>query len=341
MICGAAAFGLLIVLPASSFAQEPCTEAESQRSIACVTARAPSPVAPVRSIVPAAFVTADKDDSEVQIQGGLVLDPSSMFGEVSLSAAATAPLADGPLSSLAELRGALPGTALELSLTGVRWPASTGTEMLQWCERRKATGAIDTDQVCSSLTQDTIESRYRALVDEYKNATGWGSPYVYQISASASYDEHEFVDNTSLEEGSANTVPFTVSGTFGRFFGPTLVTFGGRFERRFDDADEVQVCTPAGVGSAEACKTAPLGEPESGFKTVITGQARRFLRQSMAASLNGSYRLDDKTWSLEAPLYFIPDGDGALIGGIVPAWSSEDEEFTIRLFVGRAFGLKL
>jgi hypothetical protein len=51
-------------------------------AIPCRTVELPSPDAnaPVRGVVPAGFVTAGKDDSEVQIQAGKRLRPSRTWG---------------------------------------------------------------------------------------------------------------------------------------------------------------------------------------------------------------------------------------------------------------------
>ncbi|HYJ78759.1 MAG TPA: hypothetical protein VEW03_04080 [Longimicrobiaceae bacterium] len=306
----------------------------AQDTVSCRYLQLPSPDAnAVRGVVPAGFVTADKDDSEVQIQAGKRLRPHRWWGQLSLTATATAPLADGPLSPLAELRGALPGTALELSLTGVRWPRvppGTGDAAVAWCKR----------QNILDCTSSSIEEKHPTLLDEFKRVSGFRRPLVYQLSVNAAYDEHDFVDETTLEEGSRRLVPFTLSGTYGRFLGATLLTINGRYERRFEDGDEIEICSPVGVGSAERCETAHLGEPGSASTTVITGQARRFLSPSTAMNGRVAYRVEDEAWSVETPFYFIPNGDGALIGGIVPGWSSKDKEFTVRLFVGRAFGLR-
>lgn len=300
----------------------------------------PEPTSPVRGRVPAAFVTAGRDDSDVQLQLGWTLAPGRNW-QHSLGATATAPLGDRSLSPLAELRGALPGTALEVSLNGLRWPSATGRTALAWCEQMKVAERIRADEDCDDLTESGVEENYPHLLRAYHRATGWGTPIAYQLTASASYDQHEFLDGATLKAESQTHIPFTLSGTFGGFVGQTLFTLNARYERRFEDGVDVQICTPAGVGTAESCKTSPLGEPESGFNTVITGQARRFFSQNVGLNLRASYRMDDEAWSVEAPFYFIPDGDGALIGGIVPGWSSEEDEFTIHLFVGRAFGLRL
>ncbi|HEU4557691.1 MAG TPA: hypothetical protein VFS20_07565, partial [Longimicrobium sp.] len=224
---------------------------------------------------------------------------------------------------------------LELSLTGIRWPTlptGTGANAVQWCR--------DHDIPIADCTQSSIKKKHRDLLREFERVSGLRRPIMYQATVTAAYDEHDFVNETTLEAGAQRLLPFTVSGTFGGFLGATLLTLNGRYEQRFEDGDEVEICSPVGVGTAERCETAHLGEPESASSTVITGQARRFLSTSTAVNPRLVYRLDDKTWSMEVPFYFIPNGDGALIGGIVPGWSSEDDKFTIRLFVGRAFGLR-
>jgi hypothetical protein len=285
-------------------------------------------------VVPAGFVSADKGDAEVQIQAGTQLSSSRTWGQRSLSAVATAPLSDDPLSPLAELRGALPGTSLELSFTGIRWPTvprNTGRETLEWCRRRIP------QKPC---TQSEVETNHPGLVEEFLHVSGFRRPLVYQASVRAGYDEHSFVDETGLKEDSQRLVPFTFSGTLGRFWGPTLLTIHGRYERRFEDGDEIEICSPVGVGTAERCATVRLGEPESMSRTVVTGQARRFLSASSAVNARVAYRVNDEAWSVEAPFYFIPNADGALIAGVVPGWSSEDKDFTVRLFVGQTFGLR-
>lgn len=333
---------LLGAVVPSAAAQRACQEKRDEGAgllagtASCREAQLPSPDAnaPTRGEVPAGFISADKDDSEVQIQAGKRLRPSRTWGQHSLGVVVAAPLSEGPLSPLAELRGALPGTSLELSLTGVRWPTvpgGTGPRVIDWCRRRIP------GRPC---TQSEIETNHPGLIEEFLHVSGFRRPMVYHASVRAAYDEHEFLEETSLEGESRRLVPFTLNATLGRFWGATLLTINGRYERRFGDGDEIEVCTPVGVGTAERCTTARLGEPRSSSGSVITGQARRFLSASTAVNARAAYRLDDQAWSVEAPFYFIPDADGTLIAGIVPGWSSESDEFTVRLFVGQAFGLR-
>ena len=89
------------------------------------------------------------------------------------------------------------------------------------------------------------------------------------------------------------------------------------------------------------CRNGALAPPSSDKGWIANVQARRFFSANIAINPRFRYRVDDKEWDFDAPIYLAPNSEGGLIGGIAPRYDSRDKEVTLRVFVGAAFNLGL
>jgi hypothetical protein len=84
-----------------------------------------------------------------------------------------------------------------------------------------------------------------------------------------------------------------------------------------------------------------VGAPTADEGTVLNAQIRRYLSAAVGVNPQVVYRPDGRRWSADLPVFFISNGDGSLIGGISPGYSSTGQKWSLRLFVGTAFGFRL
>ena len=106
-----------------------------------------------------------------------------------------------------------------------------------------------------------------------------------------------------------------------------------------------QLCVPFGTAGATTCRTTTVGRPTKSTETIATLEGRRiFVGRSVGLNPTFRYALEEKTTTVEMPVYFfqekadaLKDPVPSLNGGVSFGWHS-DKGFQMRAFVGVAVG---
>lgn len=330
-----AAAVLLVLSPPAAAAQEQTgvLKDESDLQARLVT---PSPAAPIRTPTPFVFLSGSREGTEAQIQGGFRLQ-DRVLGRLYTTLVATAPLSKDETQAtvFGDLSGPGAGTTLRLAITGLRWPLeATDQEQTEWCERNKA--SFNPNYNCDEFDLGDFP---QALRNAYKAQFPEVSPLLYEVSGSIQEAEFQYLDPATYQPGSEQHTARSIGASIGRFFGRWLWTAGYRYEVGYDASSPAQICVPL-EGGALRCRTAPLGAPARREGSTANFQVRGWFSSKAAWNPRVTYRMYDDEWGVEIPIYFVPDGVD-LIGGITPSYNSRDDDWTISLFVGKAFRVGL
>jgi hypothetical protein len=302
-------------------------------------AKAP-PGAILRSVITSGFLEASTDNLKAVASTGFDLASSPL--ELGLRLTAKTPIQKGAEGAdFADLKGLGDGTELELALTGHWWRApARPTRLVEWCDRNKSKLSNVTD--CTSLSSRQIPD---SLYGAFSKAAGWTEPVIFDIGGKIGRTKRSYLDATTLAAANLDRLGYSLGIDVGRFatrlgpFQTALIAAGYHYQVDYKEKSASQICTPLGIGGALRCRTVSLGAPTRISGSLLNAEIRGFINPRWGFDPQYTIRTDHKTWMIEMPLYFIPDAKGALIGGFAPAYSCEDKNWGIRVFVGKAFGL--
>lgn len=301
----------------------------------------PAVHAPLRSLTPAAFLSASNGNSQAQIEAGFSLPNNSLLGALSVKVAATAPLTEGSTSTtLLAATGLSTGTKLSVSVGGIRWkfpPMENGRVV---CRRLKSSGEIATSFNCEGnpMRWDLLPQGPR---EQIGRAIRGGPPVLYEITGSIAHDAFSFMDPVSFESHSTERTARSLGGDVGLLVSGTMLSAGVHYDLSYTPGTQTEICQPVGSTTTLRCRTGAVGAPAADGGTVFNAQIRHYLTAAVGTNPQVVYRPNGQRWSAELPVYFVSDGDGALIGGISPGYSSTGTKWSLRVFVGTAFGFRL
>ncbi len=295
------------------------------------------PAGALRSILTSGFLEASTKETKAIATTGFDLQGAPWNLQLRLSAA-------GPLSKdddgtgLVDLKGLGDGTEAELALHGHWWkaPGKLPSEVIDWCNRRKA--VPDCVHIRSNQIPDSLYA-------EFLDASGWSDPLLFDVGWKVGRAKASYLEEGTLKGGSIDKLAHSVGADVGMFFtglGPfrtALVSAGYRYELDYKKSAASQICTPYGTTGALRCRSAIIGRPKKTEGGLLSAELRGYLNPRWAVNPQYVKSVDDGKWTVEMPVYFIPDGKGSLIGGISPKYASESRDWEVRVFVGKAFGL--
>jgi hypothetical protein len=152
--------------------------------------------------------------------------------------------------------------------------------------------------------------------------------------------KHEFFTATGEEDKErptawSGTVSFVRDGGSNRF----LVGFSR--ERAFEDSEtEVQHCKPVEGSALPTCKDLPLGAPAESKATLgRLSWTYLFASRPMGVSPTATYSFSKSETGLELPVFFLPDSEGRLVGGVRLAWTSTDRDLKATVFIAKPISL--
>lgn len=257
-------------------------------------------------------------------------------------------------STFASLSGLTDTTSVELKLTqytlsGRKRPTANNPEVKAICEigfaKAKAKLGKDPDDInCTDedwyvdvgalaphLTPDELDRLYAGFFERDAKMLIWG------LSGKVGAKEHKFLDPVTVAESEDDKTGYSV----GAFLAleplrqKTLYTFAFNHERSYDDADS-QILCPPGAGGPVTCLEGAIGPPTRSTKNIVSVEARRRFG-SVAAAATISYDAKAQEFGVEAPIYFITDSKNGFVGGVRLGWTEKEDDFTAKLFVGKAF----
>lgn len=310
-----------------------------------------APDAQLNGIVPRAFVAASNAESKVTISSGAYLFGSS--SNMTLKLAAEAPLKkDEEEKTLTDFKRLGNGTTASLSLQGSWWNADLPrpSAVVEWCVKAKRDSALATKLAgldCENFNRDASVRGVALRRNMIAEHVASSEPILYELTFRLGRSVRKYLDSATYALKNLDRTDWSGGvnlGTYVTSLGglhATLLTGGVRYQVEDKDKDPAQICTPTAIAGALQCRTAPLGAPSRGSGTIASIGLRSFLIARWGVAPLAEYRPSDRVLTLELPIWFAPDKNGALIGGITPAYSSKNGRCDFKLFVGTVgFGLK-
>lgn len=257
-------------------------------------------------------------------------------------------------STFASLSGLTDTTSVEVKLTqytlsGRKRPTANNPEVKAICEiafakARAKLGKdpddinctddgwyVDVGNLAPHLTPEELDRLYAGFFEPDAKMLIWG------VSGKVGAQEHKFLDPVTVTESKDDKTGYSI----GAFFAleplrqKTLYTLAFNHERSYDDADS-QILCPAGAGGVVTCLEGAVGPPTRSTKNIFSVEARRRFG-SVAAAATLSYDVEAAAFGVEAPIYFITDAKSGFVGGVRIGWTEKEDDFTAKLFVGKAF----
>jgi len=172
----------------------------------------------------------------------------------------------------------------------------------------------------------------------------------FNLQGQVASKEFEFFDQTDLSKQSERKYPTSFGLSIGWIFlSKTLGSLDDslaltvRWESGYRSADAASLCEelsepePA-EGRLERCKSMPLGPPTDDEANFFGLEYRHFM-QRLGIGARAFYRDrsgQDNDYGFEVPVYFLPNKEKKLAGGIRLGWSDQDKE-EVTVFVGKTF----
>ncbi|WP_144036651.1 hypothetical protein [Sphingopyxis witflariensis] len=159
---------------------------------------------------------------------------------------------------------------------------------------------------------------------------------------------YEYLVQTPLSKTDVSHTGYKIEAFGGRVFdsGRKSLTGSFAYSRAYTAQDEVQLCEPNGVGTQIACFTGPLGAPARANRYTLAGEFRWLVPlgalpgdPSIGFAPRVSYEIKSNSAWFELPVYFAPNSDKALNGGLRFAFDTEKDDFAFGLFVGVPFSV--
>lgn len=272
----------------------------------------------------------------------------------------SAPLNDEDEAEPATLDGLAGGTNLTLRIGRFDIPAANPPdsrareiegEAIEECEQRRrnpATGAASEPvEGCRTEPVSNVVARYTRDVREYNahllpyDATDYG------FELSVGLRDFDFIDPVTLAEQEDRKTQWSAAAFYNRYLrgSKTAITVSAAYERSYEQADEEIFCpVPSGTDPVR-CITARGAPPERDESLLLSAGVRhQFMRGGrligLAVSPLLTYDVLDDVWGAEVPVYFLPNTEGGLTGGVRFGYRSDrEDEFSVGIFIGAAFNV--
>lgn len=170
---------------------------------------------------------------------------------------------------------------------------------------------------------------------------------VYAATATIGSEEFEFFDSMSLAKSKQDETEFSVelSATFLRIPSSAFLRAAYRRERVFKASPNQLFCQPLAPSAVLTCQNLSGGPPVKKNRDILSIEARKRVLAlqnttspiSFGISPKVSYDLEDDVLGIDVPIYFIPDKDGNLTGGLNIGWRDDTNDLAVGIFVGSTF----
>lgn len=168
----------------------------------------------------------------------------------------------------------------------------------------------------------------------------------FGFEASVGFNDFEWFDRVSLVPREERRTDWSVAGHVAHYLSGshTAITGSASYQRAFEAADEERVC-PAGTTDPEAeCPNMRTAGPTRNENLLLAvGLRHRVLGAdgnlgNLAVAPIVTYDVIDDVVGVDVPIYYTPDDEGGLNGGIRFGYRSDREsEFSVAFFVGTTF----
>jgi hypothetical protein len=195
----------------------------------------------------------------------------------------------------------------------------------------------------------------RSLVSEYgtdedQTASGdwdasglWFGGGNFKISRT----DYAFVDQLAFTKDEIGRTSYKLEAYAGHIFkgGEQSAVASFAYSRAYKSQDEVSICQPNGIGLQISCIEGPLGKPAKLERYILAAEfRRRFAVAALGANAIAiapkiSYELKSGDALFDLPIFFSPNKDNKLNGGLRLGYDTGKHDFGFGLFVGVPFSV--
>ena len=168
----------------------------------------------------------------------------------------------------------------------------------------------------------------------------------FGVQAELGFDRFEFRTPLTLAENDRTEPNFSATAAYFHFpaDGASLFSLSLNYENRFKARDAEILCRPVVADPNTDCVSAPSGSPRHVEMLSPGVEYRRNLGSipglgSIGIAPQASYDVIGDNYRLELPVYLTPDGDPDFLPGLSFTYESEDDNFTVGLFLRKRFSL--
>ncbi len=221
-------------------------------------------------------------------------------------------------------------------------PSSAAREAVDVIHRAALAECEDPIGGSQNLIAEHLPREERRYIAEFLPADA--RQFGFEVAVSRS--RFEFVDAQTLAEGSERHVEWSASAFYNQYLrrSKTAFTVSATYQRAYEAADEEIFC-PAATALPVRCVQARGAPPERDNNLLLSAGLRhqfmsdgRLLNVAVAPLV--TYDALDDVWGVDLPIYFVPNSDGGLTGGVRFGYRSDREnEFSVGIFIGAAFNI--
>jgi len=237
------------------------------------------------------------------------------------------------------------GTDAELALQRLANTDGDTKDLAALLEKKCVEG-IDGGELTGSKT---LYTQY-ATADERRSydSAQPGGLWFMGGNAKVARTNYEFVDQVAFKADDISRTGYKAELFGGWIFpdGRQSLTGSFAYSRSYKAGDAIQLCQPTGSGSQTQCLSGALGKPAGTDKYIFSGEYRKLIslgglpgKPSMGFAPRVSYEVNSKGVLMELPVYFVPNKDKALNGGVRFAYDTKEDDFAFGLFVGVPFSV--
>ena len=287
------------------------------------------------------------EDDKLTFRIGLPTGPalSSHF-----SASVSTPLQGDDETRPASLDALANGTRLTLSWGYFDVPTYDPDEKAVEIEQRAQEAcANDDDEPAPDRCRDTAYAVWNHARSDWlayrrhsmSAATDFG------FDATFGFNDFEWFDRASLLPREERRTDWSVAAHVARYLARshTALTASVSYQRAFEAADEERVCPPDTTDPEADCPNLRTAGPTRNENLLLAvGVRHRFFRNDRLSNLAiapvATYDVIDDVVGVDVPIYYTPDDEGGLNGGIRLGYRSDrEDEFSIAFFVGTTFDI--
>lgn len=290
-------------------------------------------------------ISTGTDDDNLTLRFAL---PTGAAMEHRFALTASTPLHGDDRALPASLDALANGTRVTLSWGYTRLPifdpdpvaVEIGDAAVRECQRKEPQERRCTQQ--NYAVTHHIPERYF----EYR---AHSIPAVWDFGANATVgiNDFEWVDPTTLAPRTDRRTDWSVAGYFTRYSAGSMTAITGSlsYQRAYEAVDEQLLCPPNAVDPATQCITARGAAPRRNENFLVSLELRhRFVSNGrvlpLAVAPMVTYDVEDDIWGVDVPIYYVPDENGRLNGGLRISYRSDREDkFSIGVFVGTTFNM--
>lgn len=189
----------------------------------------------------------------------------------------------------------------------------------------------------------SAELGYQKKIFQPENHRGWSITPSMRVGQKS----YKFVDDSNvINDTKQDKTSFSAALAGSLFFdGPGFLKNGAlaglrvKYEKSYQAAPDLQICTPLATTGAATCRTTGMKAPQESKGTIVQGQIAVVPVKGIGVSLLLSRDVKNDITGIELPVYLASDDKtGLLTGGIKLSWESEEKETKAVLFLSHPLG---